>query len=248
MIRYSLILLLTLLLVACQEETTPPQVPVKAEPTAQVDSPDATASSTTSATVEAGKPPGAEQPPADNTPPQPPVLEDFQGEPKLSLFPRVGDYQPEPNSERHPYWRTFINHLVNVTGVVDNQENGQRGWVFRSISSIDSLGYFAPLAVKPNKSYHVSFETTGELPAGASAGIGVLEFDTFLWVGQQYTEALYIEHFLAAHEGKRLTGNINGRHAFSFTTGPDTNMIHLVLFREGPHDRNSLMFDNIRIE
>jgi len=248
MIRYGLTLLLTILLVACQEESTPPQVPVKAEPTAQVDSPDATASSATSAVAEAGKTTGAEQPPAENTPPQPPVLEDFQGQPKLSLFPRVGDYQPEIDSDRHPYWRTFIDHLVKVTGVVENQEDGRRGWVFRSIDTIDSLGYFAPLAVEPGRSYQVSFDLTAELPEGASAGIGILEFNEFLWVGEQYPEALFNEHYRGSQEGKRLTGKLSGSQTFTFTTGPDTRMIHLVLFREGTHDRNSLMFDNIHIE
>lgn len=132
--------------------------------------------------------------------------------------------------------------------MAENKADGQRGWVFRSINTVDSLGYFAPLAVEPGKRYQVSFELAAELPEGASAGIGVLEFDEFLWVGEQYPETLYQEHYRGVHEGKRLSGKISGRHEFSFTTGPETQMIHLVLFRDGTHDRNSLMFDNIHIE
>ena len=184
----------------------------------------------------------------ERTPPTPPIKEDFQDQPKLSLFPRVGDYQPPVDSERHPYWRTFIDHLVKVTGVAENQEDGSRGWVFRSINSIDSLGYFAPLAVEPDTTYTVSFKLNAELPEGASAGIGVLEFNEFLWIGEQYTEETFKEHYRGVHEGKRLTGKPSGIQSFSFTTGPETRMIHLVLFRDGTHDRNALMFDDIEIK
>ena len=46
-----------------------------------------------------------------------------------------------------------------------------------------------------------------------------------------------------------MTGKNSGaKHTFSFTTGPDSGMIHLVLFREGTHDRNALMFDDIEIK
>jgi hypothetical protein len=184
----------------------------------------------------------------ERVPPTPPVLEDFQGQPQMSLFPRVGDYQPPLESERHPYWRTFIDHLTKVTGVAENQEDGSRGWVFRSVNTIDSLGYFAPFAVKPNTTYNVSFTLRAELPEGASAGIGVLEFNEFLWIGEQYTEETFKKHYRGVHEGKHLTGKPDGKQTFTFTTGPETGMIHLVLFRDGTHDRNALMFDNIEIK
>lgn len=189
-----------------------------------------------------------ETPAEDKQPPTPPIMEDFQDAPKLSLFPRVGDFQPSPESERHPYWRTFIDHLAKVTGVAEDQSDGNRAWVFRSINSIDSLGYFSPISVEPNKIYQVSFKLFAELPKGATAGIGILEFDEFLWIGEQYTEETFKKHFRGAKEGRRLTGKPTGMQNFDFTTGPDTHMIHLVLFREGPHDRNSLMFDDISIK
>ncbi len=88
----------------------------------------------------------------------------------------------------------------------------------------------------------------GEFPEGASAGIGVLEFDQFLWIGEQYSEETFKKHYRGVHEGRRVTGKPTGLQGFTFTTGPDTRMIHLVLFREGTHDRNSLMFDNISIK
>ncbi len=181
-------------------------------------------------------------------PPRPPIAEDFQGEPQLSLFPRVGDFRPAEDSDRLPYWNTFIEHLVKVTGVAEDQTSGRRGWVFRSIKSIDSVGFFSPLAVEPQTSYRVSFRLSAELAEGSSAGIGILEFDEFLWIPGQYTEDTFKQHFRGAIEGKRLTGTISGNQSFSFTTGPETRMIHMVLFREGAHDRNSVMFDDIGIE
>lgn len=184
----------------------------------------------------------------EQAPPKPPILEDFQGPPQLTLFPRVGDFRPAEDSDRLPYWNTFIDHLVKVTGVAEDQGSGSRGWVFRSIKSIDSVGYFSPLAVAPQTEYTVSFSLIAELIKGASAGIGIIEFNQFLWIPGQYTEETFKQHFRGSIEGKRLTDTIKGEHSFTFTTGPETRMIHIVLFREGAHDRNSLMFDNIKIE
>lgn len=180
--------------------------------------------------------------------PKPPVFENFQGAPQLSLFPRAGDFRPADDSDRLPYWNTFIEHLVKVTGVAEDQATGNRAWVFRSINSIGSLGYFSPLGVEPRTAYQVSFMLEAELSEGASAGIGIIEFNKFLWIPGQYTEETFKQHFRGAHEGKRLTGTSKGEHTFTFTTGPETHMVHVVLFREGSHDRNSVMFDDIRIE
>lgn len=180
--------------------------------------------------------------------PAPPVFEDFQGTPQLTLFPRVGDFRPADDSDRLPFWNTFVDHLVRVTGVAEEQASGNRAWLFRSIDSIDSVGYFSPLAVAPQTSYRVSFDLAAELAQGASAGIGILEFNEFLWIPGQYTEEIHRQHFRGSQEGLRLTGISKDTHTFTFTTGPDTAMIHLVLFRDGSHDRNSVMFDDIRIE
>ena len=180
-------------------------------------------------------------------PPRPPIREDFQGEPQLPLFPRVGDFQPPPGSKRHLLWRDAIDHLVKVTGVAENAADGSRGWVFRSIQSIDSLGYFSPVAVAPGKIYQVTFKLIADLPEGASAGVDILEFDEFLWTSEQYTEEIFSKHFLGKIEGRRLTGRGHGIQSFAFATGPETRMVHLVLFRDGTHDLNSLMFDDIEI-
>jgi hypothetical protein len=180
-------------------------------------------------------------------PPKPPIFEDFQSAPKLSLFPRAGDFRPEDDSDRLPYWNTFIEHLIKVTGVAEEQTSGSRGWTFRSINTIDSVGFFSPLAVEPQSTYQVSFKLTTELPEGASAGVGILEFNQFLWISSQYTEELHNKHYRGVHKGKRVTGTTSDRHSFTFTTGPETHMIHVILFREGAHDRNSLMFDDIEI-
>jgi hypothetical protein len=184
---------------------------------------------------------------SDKQPPRPPLREDFQGEPKLTFFPRAGNFQPPRHSQHHPDWRTLINQLVKVTGVVENAADSSRGWVFRSIDSIDSVGYFSPVAVEPGRIYQVTFKLIADLPAGASAGVSILEFDEFLWIGEQYTEETYGKHFLHEREGRRLTGKGHGIQSFVFSTGPETRMVHLVLFRDGTHDGNSLMFDDIEI-
>ena len=191
----------------------------------------------------------AETPQAQpKVPPEPPIQEDFEGAPQLSLFPRVGDYQPELTDERHPYWMTFIDHLLKLSGLAVSEEEGNKAWSFRSVNSIDSLGFFSPLKVSPETTYEVSFRLKATLPDGASAGLGILEFDEFLWVGEQYPESLYRQRYRGMHQGVRLTGDIDWAvQSFSFTTGPQTSMIHLVLFREGAHDRTTLMFDDIQI-
>lgn len=222
--------LLVLFTAACQQEP-PPQAP-QTEAAQQEQS-------ATLPVENPGEPP---------EPPSPPLLEDFQGEPQLSLFPRAGDYRPADASDNLPYWATFIEHLVQVSGLAEEQTNGNRAWRFRSINTIDSVAYFSPVAVTPNTTYQVSFTLFAELPEEASAGIGILEFDQFLWIGEQYTEDIFQQHFRGSHAGKRLTGIIEGQQGFAFTTGPDTRMIHLVLFREGTHDRNSVLFDDIRID
>ena len=181
-------------------------------------------------------------------PPKPPIFEDFQGPPQLSLFPRAGDFRPEDDSDRLPYWNTFIEHLIKVTGVAEDQPTGNRAWAFRGIKTIDSVGFFSPLAVEPQSTYKISFKLTTELPEEASAGIGILEFNEFLWIPAQYTEELFQKHYRGIHEGIRVTGTTADQHTFTVTTGPETHMIHIVLFREGAHDRNNLLFDDIAVD
>ena len=230
----------------CQEEV---QQPVETAPQSTQKDEDAAKELTTvseQATSLAEETSQAEQ--TNLEPPKPPIFEDFQGAPKLSLFPRAGDFRPADDSDRLPYWNTFIEHLIKVTGVAEDQTSGSRGWTFRSIKTIDSVGFFSPLAVEPQSTYQVSFRLTTELPEGASAGIGILEFNEFLWISSQYTEELLNKHYRGVDEGKRVTGTTSDTHSFTFTTGPETHMIHVVLFREGAHDRNSLMFDDIEIK
>lgn len=224
-IHKTLLLGLMLALIGCQEEAP------------QVEPPEISATEETT--------PAAKEKPV---PPTVPIFEDFQGAPKLSLFPRVGDFRPKEGDERLPYWNTFIDHLTKVSGLVENPEDGNKAWSFRSINTIDSLGYFSPLAVEPETTYNVTFKLKAELPEGAMAGLGILDFNEFLWVGEQYTEDLFKEHYRGVHEGLRLAGNVDWQQRdFKFTSGPETRMVHLVLFREGTHDRNSVLFDDIKI-
>jgi len=189
---------------------------------------------------------------AEVQPPAPPMSENFDGEPQLSLFPRVSGSRPEDgDSEGLGFWKTYIEHLLRTCGVADQAgRDGSRAWLIRSIKGLESVAFFSPLAVKPETAYRVSFAFKGELPEGASAGIGILEFDEFLWIGEQYPESLMRDHQTGARDGVRLQGKQEWQdHSFTFTTAPKSRMIHLVLFRDGADDRKQpVFFDDIRIE
>ena len=226
-----ILLLFTLNLVGC-EGSTP------TEPDAEKTTPAASA------------PNDAAQETTDLIPPTPPLTETFEAAPQLSLFPRAGDFRPEETEERFPYWKTFIEHIIKTSGPANiERDNSKLCWALRGIKTIDSVGFFSPLAVQPGTSYQVSLQIKTELAEGASTGVGVLEFSEFLWIGNQFTEAEATQYGTGSQEGIRLTGTRDWEEqTFSFTTGPQTNMIHLVFFREGEHDRNPILFDDISIK
>lgn len=184
--------------------------------------------------------------------PVPPVFESFDGQPQLSLFPRIGDFRPEDDdSEALPFWRTYIDHLTRISGLVQMPAPLGRGnaWAIRSLGQLESVAFFSPLEVAPETAYRFSALLKTDLPPGASAGIGVLEFDTFLWVGEQYPRSLAEKHQTGAREGARLEGNNDWRPiAFDFTTGPRTRMVHLIFFREGEESREPVLIDDVRFE
>lgn len=204
----------------------------------------------------AAPPPKAAAAPAvsdPQKPPSPPLHEDFETAPRLSLFPRIGDYRPaEEESERLAYWKTFLLHLTKTSGlhqIPSPQQQAGRVFALRSVAGLDSLGYFSPLEVLPQRSYQVSLQVKTELPADGIFGVGILEFDRFLWVGEQYTQSLVEEHQTGAQQGLELRGEHPWQnHQFRFTTGAKTGMVHLVFYREGASDRRPVLFDDIRIE
>lgn len=207
---------------------------------------------TSAATASKGAAPAPAQSDPQN-PPSPPIYEDFEQAPRLSLFPRIGDYRPaEDEAERLAYWNTYLLHLTKTSGLMDIPSPArQAGRVFalRSVAGLDSLGFFSPLEVLPQRSYQVSLQVKTELPEDGIFGIGILEFDRFLWVGEQYTQALVREHQTGVQPGLELRGKHPWQsHQFRFTTGANTGMVHLVFFREGAADRRPVLFDDIRIE
>ncbi|PLY00110.1 MAG: hypothetical protein C0623_07965 [Desulfuromonas sp.] len=196
----------------------------------------------------------AEQSPADQgeqderVPPAPPLKETFDGQPQLSLFPRVGDYQPDTADERYPFWRTFIDHFIKVSGLLQNPETKNKAWSFRGINTIDSVAWFSPVAVQPNGDYRISYKVKAELPEGAKTGIGILEFKEFLWIGEQYTEKTVEEYLLGSMIGIEISDDIDWEEkGFDLRTGPETNMIHLVFYREGEHSRKPVLIDDVEI-
>lgn len=186
-------------------------------------------------------------------PPGPPLHEDFESTPRLSLFPRIGDYRPaDEETERLKYWTTYLEHLTKTSGRLElppPQQQAGRVFSLRSVAGLDSIGFFAPLEVLPQRSYQVSLRVKTELPENGVFGIGVLEFDRFLWVGEQYTQALVQQHQTGVQQGLELRGEHPWQtQQFRFTTGPETGMVHLVFFREGTADRRPVLLDDIRVE
>jgi hypothetical protein len=190
------------------------------------------------------------KPGSGEEPPAPPLHEDFEGEPKLSLFPRVGDFRPEDDDKKRlPLWTTYIDHLLRTSGVLANRDPAKgHAFGFRGIKAIDSTGFFSPLAVEPDKAYRVSYRLWSKLPPGATTGVGILEYDEFLFIPEQLPRSLSEKHFQKAQVGIKLTDDHDGKvQAFTFRTGPKTRMIHLVFFREGTPDREPVVIDDIDI-
>ncbi|PNU20535.1 hypothetical protein C2E25_06570 [Geothermobacter hydrogeniphilus] len=188
----------------------------------------------------------AEQTPV---PPSPPLFENFQGQPQISLFPRVGPARPEKDDKLYPFWATYLDHLRRISGVTDRPVESNRAFSMRSINGVDTLGWFAPIAVTPDTRYRVSATFKANLPEGAVCGIGVIEFDRFLWIGDQFTRKQLDEHQRAASVLINLSGKIDWQpQSASFTTGPETRMIHLLFFRDGPGGKEPVLFDDVRIE
>ncbi len=179
-------------------------------------------------------------------PPAPPFRETFEEQPRIAIFPRIGPYQPEEHSDDLPYWNTYMKHLVKKTGVFARPDKQGKAFHLRSIKPLDSVGFFMPLAVEPATSYRVSFRLNGQLPAGGSTGVGIAEFSHFLWHAEQYRRSQAEPYLTGTSEGLRLSGQFHDQEqSFTFTTGPDTHMVHLNFFREGTFDDSTLLIDDI---
>lgn len=195
--------------------------------------------------------PATKVPETEPSPPGVPVTESFEREPQLSLFARVASFRPaDDDSEALGFWTTYIDHVQRTSGMrPQSGRDNSNGWVIHGIKGMTSVAFFAPLAVKPMTRYHVSFDYKGELPKDASAGIGVLEFKEFLWIGEQFTEELSKEYQSGAFPGMAVQSKKDWQtYSFDFTTSPQAGMIHLILYRDGNMDREKpVVFDNIAI-
>lgn len=182
-------------------------------------------------------------------PPAPPIFEDFEAEPRLSLFPRIGAYRPEEDDATAlAYWRTYLEHLEHTAGVVTLAEGG-RAFGLRGVAKLDAFGFFSPLAVEPATRYRLRARGKHTLGEGARAGIGILEFDQFLWISEQYPQSLVEKHQRGLQPGIEVTGEGEWQeHEAVFVTGPQTRMIHLVFYLEGAGNRAPALWDDIAVE
>lgn len=244
--RLALLLLLSSLLVlgACDSRREQEPAPAGPPPTKVAAAADQAPAN------DAATEPSAATKGASPVPPSPPIREDFEGAPRLSLFARVGAFRPEDDDRRgQAFWRTYIDHAQRTSGPVAGVgRGGGRAWAIRSIKGLDSVGFFSPIAVQPKTTYRVQFAFKGPLPEGASAGVGILEFDQFLWIGDQFSASQSREHRTGTDSGLRLgEGGDWQEHSFTFTTAAATHMIHLVLFRDGPSAKKPVLFDDLSI-
>ena len=183
-------------------------------------------------------------------PPSPPLFESFDSEPRLSLFPRVARFRPESDHpEEFAVWSQLIDHLSRLGGARPGTGTaGSTGFSVRALQELESVGFFSPLEVEPSTKYTLEFDIRGVLPEGGKAGAGILEFEQFRWIPAQYTETEMKEGFLRDLQLAEFAGAETWRHyKLSFETSPLTGMIHIVFYREGTTNRDSLYFDNISI-
>jgi hypothetical protein len=179
------------------------------------------------------------------------ISEDFEQEPKLSFFPRVGVYRPEDDDTKNlQYWRTYINHIEKTSGVVEGfGKDGGRILGLRSINGAPTLGLFAPLEVSASTDYNISFTCRSKLPEGARAGLRIYEFDSFVMQPSQLSMSQLEDHLVDLQSEAVITGQHEwDRMTLNFTTGDKTRMVHIYFFREGTHDRLPTMIDNITIK
>lgn len=230
------IVLLCLSGVACRSEdkTAPLSTPIAPQEEQEADK-----RPETKATDQAATPPGI------------PVTESFDREPQLSLFARVARYRPS-NDDREGLgsWTNQIDLIQRTSGMRPKSgRDDSNGWVIHGIEGISPVSFFAPLAVKPATRYHITFDFKGDFPQGASAGVSILEFKEFLWIGNQFTEELNQKYQSGATAGITIKSKGDWqRHSFFFTTSPQTGMIHIILSRDGVMDEEKpVFFDNITI-
>ena len=174
---------------------------------------------------------------------------DGKGHP-LPLFPRLGGYRPDGRrGAETAVWAAAMHSFSTVSGVVGGAgREGSAGLLIRNIPGISTVGFFAPLAVSPSRSYTVRFAMKSALGEGGEAGAGYQEYDTFFPTGEQAGLEFSRKHLVATRKMIRVTGQKNwDEYAFDFTTSPKTRMVHLFLYREGGQDRNPVAFDDIRV-
>lgn len=177
--------------------------------------------------------------------------ETFDGaKPVLPMFPRLGSHRPaEEGAADRAVWEGNMEFFAGETGAERGAgTGGGRALKIVSVAGVGSSAYFAPLAVRPSTGYRVEFLLKSGMNPKGIAGAGIAEYDTYLSTGEQPSPEGNRKHLLDAADGVRVSGPGDWQPlSFRFRTSPRTRMVHLVLYREGEHDRSPVYFDDVRI-
>jgi hypothetical protein len=127
-------------------------------------------------------------------------------------------------------------------------KNDSVGLVINGIKGLSSVGYSTPIIVEPSRNYRVEFWMKSGMGNDEEGGVGYLEYDTLIPTRQQLTQVENARHIVGGEDSVRIKGEHGWKKfTFDFTTGPESEMVHVFFYREGDPGPGPLIFDDISI-
>jgi len=166
------------------------------------------------------------------------------------ILPYLGGYRPDEEDRAGLLaWSANMDYFTTISGIVQwIGREGSAALSVRSIEDVVSAGYFIPMAVRPSTTYRVEFQMKSLLSLGGEAGAGMLEYDALLPSGEEFTLLANRNHRIGSNVYLRIRGERDWeKHTYTFKTSPRARMVHLLFFREGLHNREPVIFDDIVI-
>jgi arylsulfatase A-like enzyme len=164
------------------------------------------------------------------------LAEDFEKEPKITLYPWVGKVHPEPEHQVEiKTWNSYRDLLSGVGGPMAGAGKDGGGLVVPTLPGRHLSGFLAPLAIEPSSQYHSRswLKTTGG-GEEISGGITLLELDSTITAVEQLTSTFFDRHLVASRELlKDQSDSAWHNYTADFTTTSTTKMILILFFAEG---------------